>query len=92
MKKFRITIKKSLLKLLKKEIIPFEDDGKSTELHCYKLFGVYIKITQYIKPIDPNDEQCDYLGITYQDRYRRYKPSPQFENLGYNNHVVAQMS
>lgn len=63
MKKLRIKLKRLLKNLLNKDIIPFEDCGKSTELHCYKLFGHYIKVTQFVKPIEPNDEQCEYLGI-----------------------------
>jgi len=63
MKKVRIAFKRFLKNQLPKEIIPFNDNGKSTELHCYKLFGRYIKITQFVKPIEPNDEQCEYLGI-----------------------------
>lgn len=63
MKKIRIKFKKFLLRLLSKDVIPFEDRGKTTELHCYKFFGYYIKITQFIKTVEPNDEQCEYLGI-----------------------------
>jgi|GEM_PF-5107042 len=63
MKRLRTAFKRFLKNHLPKEIIPFDDDGKSTELHCYKLFGQYIKITQFVKPIEPNDEQCEYLGI-----------------------------
>lgn len=63
MRKLRISFKRFLKNLLIKDIIPFEDCGKSTELHCYRLFGNYIKITQFAKPIEPNDEQCEYLGI-----------------------------
>lgn len=78
------------MRIIKKDIIPFEDCGKSTELHCYKLFGAYIKITQFIKPTEPNDEQCEYLGITYQDRHRLYRRSPLSANLEYNSRVVGQ--
>ncbi|MEI7486942.1 MAG: hypothetical protein WCJ72_05945 [Chryseobacterium sp.] len=63
MKKVRIAFKRFLKNQLPKEIIPFDDNGKSTELHCYKFFGRYIKIIQFVKPIEPNDEQCEYLGI-----------------------------
>ncbi|BFO64087.1 hypothetical protein [Chryseobacterium sp. KCF3-3] len=63
MKKARLSFKRFLKNLLPKDIIPFNDEGTDTELHCYKLFGQYIKITQFVKPIDPNDEQCEYLGI-----------------------------
>ena len=63
MKKIRINIKRILKSLLQKDIIPFEDCGKSTELHCYKFLGSYVKVTQFVKPIEPNDEQCEYLGI-----------------------------
>lgn len=63
MKKNRIRFKRFLKSLLSKDIIPFEDCGKATELHCYKLFGNYVKITQFVKPVEPNDEQCEYLGI-----------------------------
>ena len=92
MKKLRLKFKKFLLRSLTKEIIAFEDSGKSTELHCYKLFGTYVKITQFIKPIEPNDKQCDYLGITYQDRHHLYKRSPLFVNLEYSSRAVGQMS
>ena len=90
MKKFKLTIKRFLLRLLNKDVIPFEDCGKPTELHCYKLFGAYIKITQFIKSIEPNDEQCDYLGITYQDRRHLYKRFPLFANLEYSSRAVGQ--
>lgn len=63
MKKLKISLKRFLKNLLQKDIIPFNDDGKSTELHCYKFLGSYVKVTQFVKPIEPNDEQCEYLGI-----------------------------
>ncbi len=63
MKKIRISIKRFLKNMLAKDVIPFDDQGTPTELHCYKLFGQYVKVTQFVKPIEPNDEQCEYLGI-----------------------------
>lgn len=63
MKKIRISLKRSLKNLLPKDVIPFNDKGTATELHCYKFLGHYVKITQFVKPVEPNDEQCEYLGI-----------------------------
>jgi hypothetical protein len=63
MKHLRMRLKRFLKNLLPKDIIPFNDKGKETELHCYKLFGCYVKITQFVKPVEPNDEQCEYLEI-----------------------------
>lgn len=63
MKKIRRSIKRALLNMLPKDIISFTDNNKETELHCYKFLGTYIKIRQIIKPIQPNDEQSEYLGI-----------------------------
>lgn len=63
MKKIRIRFKRFLKSLLKKDIVPFDDCGISTELHCYKFLRCYVKITQFVKPIESNDEQCEYLGI-----------------------------
>lgn len=63
MKKLRIRFKRFLKNLLRKDIVPFNDCGITTELHCYKFFGCYVKITQFVKPIECNDEQCEYLGI-----------------------------
>lgn len=63
MKNLRLKIKRFIKNLLPKDIIPFDDAGKATELHCYKFLGKYVKITQFVKPVEPNDEQCEYLGI-----------------------------
>lgn len=63
MKQIRLSFKRFIKNLLPKDVIPFDDKGTDTELHCYKLFGKYVKVTQYVKPIQPNDEQCEYLGI-----------------------------
>lgn len=63
MRKLRLQLKRFLKNQLPKDIIPFDDNGKPTELHCYKFLGTYIKVTQFIKPIEANDEQCEYLGI-----------------------------
>lgn len=63
MKKVRLHFKRFLLNLLPKDIISFTDNNRETELHCYKFLGTYIKIRQIIKPMQPNDEQSEYLGI-----------------------------
>lgn len=63
MKKIRLSVKRFLKNLLAKDVIPFNDNGISTELHCYKFLGTYIKVTQFAKAVEPNDEQCEYLGI-----------------------------
>ena len=90
MKKLRLKFKRFLLRSLTKEIIAFEDSGKSTELHCYKLFGTYVKITQFIKPIEPNDEQCEYLGIINQGKRRLYNRFLQLWNLKRSSRAIAQ--
>lgn len=63
MKKLRLTFKRFLLSMLPKDVISITHNNKETELHCYRFLGTYIKIRQIIKPIQPNDEQAEYLDI-----------------------------
>ncbi len=64
MKKLRLKFKRLLLIwFTKKEIIPFNDCGKDTELRIYRMFGTIVKMSQYAIPTQYNDEQSEYLGI-----------------------------